>query len=479
MAIDRSRKRTRLAMVVVRSPTHQGLGDALLEDQQRVQMQRQAGDSRQIVVMASPEELRAARAARPTATASTSTSPLAAAAPSPVATETQRRLLAYAHRARRFLSHRAVADSLSRSRRSEMLSEIQRLKEEMRRLQGEIEVTTRCVESMERLAFHLERLTRDFVPGGGGASDHGPKPIELQVPSCEWDLPAQAGGGYEHWCWKSHPGESRAPPSRKPNNRDPAPTPSFRRRTEESSANRGRAQLAASSRNAFVGNRDAKTRGCLGEHGRTQTNGSLEQEGKQAPAEGCPPSFHKSSPSQDSGLLVMILDRSRRRRYSHRALRVIRSPTRQGHQRLLSETPQAQPVVVLPAELPPRVEHAQGQESNNRPAPAPPPPPPTTPASTSLATTQRLLVAHAQRARHVLSNRSTVEALRRTHHQDVLEEIEQMKKTIQTLQSRIEVTAHNVETMENLIVQLQRITSGLHESSDGASTSASSSFSNP
>ncbi|KAE9303636.1 hypothetical protein PF008_g22177 [Phytophthora fragariae] len=163
MAIDRSRKRTRLAMIVVRSPTRQGLGDALLEDQRRVQMQLQAGDSRQIVVMASPEEVRAARAAQ-----APSAPPLVAAAPSSVATETQRRLLAHAHRARHFLSHRSVADSLSRSRRSEMLREIQHLKEEMQRLQGEIEVTTRSVESMERLTFHLERLTRDFVPRGAG-----------------------------------------------------------------------------------------------------------------------------------------------------------------------------------------------------------------------------------------------------------------------------------------------------------------------
>lgn len=154
-------------MIVVRSPTRQGLGDALLEDQRRVQMQLQAGDSRQIVVMASPEEVRAARAAQAPAA-----SPLVAAAPSSVATETQRRLLAHAHRARHFLSHRSVADSLSRSRRSEMLREIQRLKEEMQRLQGEIEVTTRSVESMERLTFHLERLTRDFVPRGASNAGH-------------------------------------------------------------------------------------------------------------------------------------------------------------------------------------------------------------------------------------------------------------------------------------------------------------------
>ncbi|KAG6613417.1 uncharacterized protein IUM83_04514 [Phytophthora cinnamomi] len=171
MAIDRSRKRARLAMVVVRSPTGQGLADALLEDQRRVQMQRQDGDARQVVVMASPEELRAARAARPAAAAS----PLA---PPSVATETQRRLLAYAHRARHFLSHRAVADSLSRVRRGEMLREIQRLKTEMQRLQDEIEVTTRSVESMERLAFHLERLTREFLPRGAGDSVHGPAPLE-------------------------------------------------------------------------------------------------------------------------------------------------------------------------------------------------------------------------------------------------------------------------------------------------------------
>ncbi|KAG6952702.1 hypothetical protein JG687_00012834 [Phytophthora cactorum] len=154
MAIDRSRKRTRLAMVVVRSPTGQNAGEALLADQRRVQMERQAGDSRQLVVMASPEEVRAAQAARQTA----------ATPPSSLATETQRRLLAYAQRTRHVLSHRSVVDHLSRPRRVEMLSEIRRLKEEIQTLQEQIQVTTRSVESMERLAFHLERLTRDFLP---------------------------------------------------------------------------------------------------------------------------------------------------------------------------------------------------------------------------------------------------------------------------------------------------------------------------
>ncbi|KAF1788256.1 hypothetical protein GQ600_6727 [Phytophthora cactorum] len=129
-------------MVVVRSPTGQNAGEALLADQRRVQMERQAGDSRQLVVMASPEEVRAAQAARQTA----------ATPPSSLATETQRRLLAYAQRTRHVLSHRS------------MLSEIRRLKEEIQTLQEQIQVTTRSVESMERLAFHLERLTRDFLP---------------------------------------------------------------------------------------------------------------------------------------------------------------------------------------------------------------------------------------------------------------------------------------------------------------------------
>ncbi|KAG7376920.1 hypothetical protein PHYPSEUDO_012553 [Phytophthora pseudosyringae] len=158
MAISRSRKRTRLAMVVVRSPTGQGAGEALLEDRRRVQMERQAGDSRQLVVMASLEELRAAQAAaRQTAAA---VSPRTRTS---LAAETQRRLLVYAHRARRFLSHRSVADHLSGDRRREMRSEVRRLRQEIQSLQEQIEVTARSVESMERLAFHLERLTREFL----------------------------------------------------------------------------------------------------------------------------------------------------------------------------------------------------------------------------------------------------------------------------------------------------------------------------
>lgn len=161
MAIDRSRKRTRLAMVVVRSPTSQSVDEALLEDQRRVQMDRQMGDSRQIVVMASPEEVRASHAAR-----QTPPSPSRVRTSPSVAAETQRRLLAHAHRARHFLSDRSVADHLSQTRRGEMLRELWRLKDEIKALQDQIEVTTRSVESMERLASHLKRLARDFVPRG-------------------------------------------------------------------------------------------------------------------------------------------------------------------------------------------------------------------------------------------------------------------------------------------------------------------------
>ncbi|ETO73025.1 hypothetical protein F444_10997 [Phytophthora nicotianae P1976] len=156
MAIDRSRKRTRLAMVVVRSPTGQNVGEALLEDQRRVQMERQAGETRQLVVMASPEEVRAAQMARQTTTPMPTRPSLA--------TETQQRLIAYAHRTRHVLSHRSVLDHLSHARRIEMMSEMRRLKEEIQVLQEQIEVTTRSVEGMERLAFHLEQLTRDFLP---------------------------------------------------------------------------------------------------------------------------------------------------------------------------------------------------------------------------------------------------------------------------------------------------------------------------
>ncbi|KAL3656680.1 hypothetical protein V7S43_018460 [Phytophthora oleae] len=156
MAIDRSRKRTRLAMVVVRSPTGQRAGEALLEDQRRIQMERRTRDANHVVVMASPEEVRTAQTTRQAAA-----SPRTRAS---IAAQTQRRLLAYAYRARHILSHRSVVNHLSQARRSEMLSEVQRLKDEIQSLQAEIEVTTRSVESMERLAFHLERLTREFLP---------------------------------------------------------------------------------------------------------------------------------------------------------------------------------------------------------------------------------------------------------------------------------------------------------------------------
>ncbi|KAF4043236.1 hypothetical protein GN244_ATG04444 [Phytophthora infestans] len=143
-------------MVVVRSPTGQNIGETLRENQRRVQMESQTGETRQVVVMASPEEVRSAQAARRTATPPQTRASFA--------TETQRRLIAYAHRARHVLSHRSVVDHLSRTRRIEMLSEIQRLAEEIQSLQEQIEVTTRSVEGMERLAFHLERLTHDFLP---------------------------------------------------------------------------------------------------------------------------------------------------------------------------------------------------------------------------------------------------------------------------------------------------------------------------
>ncbi|KAH7485631.1 uncharacterized protein KRP23_4677 [Phytophthora ramorum] len=117
-------------------------------------MELRAGDARQVVVMASPEEIRAAMAAADDA----------AAAPRSIATETQRWRIVDTYRARHFLAHRSVADSLRHTRRSEMLRETQRLQEEIRALQEQIESTTRSVESMERLAFCLEQLTRDFEP---------------------------------------------------------------------------------------------------------------------------------------------------------------------------------------------------------------------------------------------------------------------------------------------------------------------------
>lgn len=159
----------------------------------------------------------------------------------------------------------------------------------------------------------------------------------------------------------------------------------------------------------------------------------------------------------------MTLDRTRRRRRGQRALRVVRSPTRQEHEQLLSENPQAQPMV----ELPPEPESAQEQVSDGRPVPVP------APASSSLAaTTQRLLLAHAQRARHLLSHRSAVASLSRLRRREMLEEMEHMKRTIRTLQNQIAGTTRSVESMENLVVHLQRITDGLREPDNGTDAEA-------
>ncbi|KAH7485630.1 hypothetical protein PRIC1_004928 [Phytophthora ramorum] len=163
----------------------------------------------------------------------------------------------------------------------------------------------------------------------------------------------------------------------------------------------------------------------------------------------------------------MVLDRTRRRR--QRALRVIRSPTRQEHQQFLSETPQLQPVIVLQTAVP-----AEPQDQIVGPSPSPAPPP-----SASLATTQRLLLAHAQRARHLLSHRSAIEGLSPSRRQEMQEEIEEMKRTMRTLQSQLEVTSRNVETMERLALHLQRITNGLREPRDDAPQSTPSLPSDP
>jgi hypothetical protein len=162
------RKRPRLAMVVVRSPTRQGVRRELQPgDERRVHMELSAGGERRVVVMASPEEVRAVGAARLAAASSDPASPPAATGGAvgtraSVPTETQRRLLVSAQRARHFLLHRSVVDGLDRERRGEMLCEIRRLKEAMRSLEEQIAVTTRNVESMERLA-------REFRPRGGGS----------------------------------------------------------------------------------------------------------------------------------------------------------------------------------------------------------------------------------------------------------------------------------------------------------------------
>ncbi|KAG7376919.1 hypothetical protein PHYPSEUDO_012552 [Phytophthora pseudosyringae] len=179
---------------------------------------------------------------------------------------------------------------------------------------------------------------------------------------------------------------------------------------------------------------------------------------------------HEETASSRQAPHAMTLDRTRRRRRrrGQRALRVVRSPTHQQHQQLLSETLQMQRVVVLPTELPPEPERAQTHpaESNGRPAPAPPPLSPPPPSSASLAATQRLLLAHAQRTRHLLSHRAAVEALSRPRRREMLEEIERIKRIIRTLQSQLTVTTRSVESMASLVVHLQRITDGLRGPGD-------------
>lgn len=157
----------------------------------------------------------------------------------------------------------------------------------------------------------------------------------------------------------------------------------------------------------------------------------------------------------------MILDRSRNRRRGRRALLVMRSPTRQQHQQMLAETARDQAVVVLPAERAQlqEQEQARGEDGDASSGPIVPTPP-------SLATTQRLLLAHAQRARHLLSHRSTVEALSRSRRREMVEEIERLKRTMRSLQQEIAVTTRNVEAMENLAAQLHNITRSLLDPTD-------------
>eukprot|EP00644_Phytophthora_capsici_P011353 jgi/Phyca11/18438/fgenesh1_pg.PHYCAscaffold_37_\ len=79
---------------------------------------------------------------------------------------TARLLLAHAHRARHLLADRAVLANVQSTRRVELMQEIQRMRGVMRTLEDQIEVTTRSLESMERLVAHLQRVS-DLVGGPG------------------------------------------------------------------------------------------------------------------------------------------------------------------------------------------------------------------------------------------------------------------------------------------------------------------------
>jgi hypothetical protein len=79
---------------------------------------------------------------------------------------TARLLLVHAHRARHLLADRAVLANVPSARRAELTQEIQRLRGVMRSLEQQIEVTTRSLEAMERLAGHLHRVTELLQEAG-------------------------------------------------------------------------------------------------------------------------------------------------------------------------------------------------------------------------------------------------------------------------------------------------------------------------
>ncbi|KAK1928513.1 hypothetical protein P3T76_015982 [Phytophthora citrophthora] len=140
MVPDRSRRRRRLATLVVRRPAQRAADS-------------DTWTSRGERVLTLPTE-------QPNDGPGTTTATDRANA------TTVRLLLAHAHRTRHLLADRAVLANVHSTRREELMQEIQRMRDVMRTLENQIEVTTRSLESMERLVAHLQRVS-DLVGGTG------------------------------------------------------------------------------------------------------------------------------------------------------------------------------------------------------------------------------------------------------------------------------------------------------------------------
>ncbi|KAG7380369.1 hypothetical protein PHYBOEH_011480 [Phytophthora boehmeriae] len=134
----------------------------------------------------------------------------------------------------------------------------------------------------------------------------------------------------------------------------------------------------------------------------------------------------------------------RRRKQARYAALVIRAP---GRQRLPRETRarHGQRVVVVPAEQTTRSDPSNGDD---RPDPV----------------TARLLLAHAQRARHLLADRRVLAHLRPPHRDELMAEIRRMRDVVRTLEDEIEATTRSVAAMDDLADRLQRLTGLLQES---------------